>query len=151
VANGAVIGIGVVLIVLAVAGYNTPIPFTIADETRSATIPDVVAFCDSGIGQFAQLSPEVVRLCSENNNFMFGIYGAGLLGIGLIIGGSVMKQTKEEIEAKYSRGELTKDEFESKLKDRDSEDDDSIEILKKRYAKGEISKEEFEQMKKDLE
>jgi len=152
VANGQILAIGLLLIILAVAGYITPMSVTLADTTVNLTIPKVVAFCDSGIGQFSQMLPQVVMVCSQFNTFMFGIYGAGLIGLGLLIGGAVMKQTKEELEAKYSRGELTKDEFENELKDRDSEEDnDSMEILKKRYAKGEISKDEFDKMKKDLE
>ena len=151
-ANGQILAIGLLLIILAVAGYITPMSVTLAETTVNLTIPKVVAFCDSGIGQFSQMLPQVVMVCSQFNTFMFGIYGAGLIGLGLLIGGAVMKQTKEELEAKYSRGELTKDEFENELKDRDSEEDnDSMEILKKRYAKGEISKEEFDKMKKDLE
>jgi len=82
--------IGVLLIVLAVGGYFIPMPFTVAGETSSNTIPNVVAFCESGIGHFAQLSPEIVKFCSEFNTLMLGIYGSGLLGIILIIVGAVV-------------------------------------------------------------
>ena len=82
--------IGVLLIVLAVGGYFIPMPFTLAGEPASNAIPNVVAFCDSGIGQFAQMSPEIVKICSEFNTLMLGIYGSGLIGIILIIVGAVV-------------------------------------------------------------
>jgi len=88
--RGVLIGLGVLLIVLAVGGYITPLSITLADTTVNLTIPQVVAFCESGLGQFAQLSPQVVMVCSEYNNFMLGIYGSGLLGIVLIIVGAVV-------------------------------------------------------------
>jgi len=116
-----------IFLIIAVIGYSTPISITLADTTVNPTIPQMVAFCDSGIGQFAQMSPQVVMVCSEYNNFMMGIYGSGLLGIILIIVGSVT-------------GKKEKDESEQV--------ETSIEILKERYAKGEITKEEFENMKK---
>jgi len=129
-ARGGIIGIGVVLIVLAVAGYINPISVTLADTTVNLTIPQVVAFCDSGFGQISQMLAQVVMVCSEYKNFMMGIYGSGLLGIILIIVGLVTGKKEE---------------------DESEQVDTSIEILKERYAKGEISKEEFEKMKDDLE
>ena len=59
-ANGQAAAIGLLLIILAVAGYITPISVTLADTTVNLTIPKVVAFCDSGLGSLAQLSPQVV-------------------------------------------------------------------------------------------
>lgn len=128
-ARGGIIGIGVVLIVLAVAGYITPMSVTLADTTVNLTIPQVVAFCDSGVGQMSQMLAQVVMVCSEYKNFMMGIYSSGL-GIILIIVGSVTGKKEEDEPERV---------------------DTSIEILKERYAKGEISKEEFEKMKQDLE
>jgi len=167
-AKGGIIGIGIVLLIIAIIGYNFPITFTIADTTISPTMPQMVAFCDSGIGQFSQMSPQVVMVCSESNNLLMGTYGSGLLGIILIIVGSVLKGKKkdepkyeedslEKLEERYSKGELTQGEFESKKsniapkKDEPKQVDKSIEILRERYAKGEITKEEFDKMKKDLE
>ena len=143
-ARGALIGSGFVLIILAVAGYITPLPFTLAGETMSSTIPRMVAVCDSGLGQFAQLSPEMAILCSEYKNYMMGIYGAGLLGIILIIVGAVTGgHTNEEKILDTETGE-------TRYLD-PGDDEKAIQILKERYAKGEITKEEFESMKKDLE
>ena len=127
---------GIMLLVIAFVAYNAPLSFTLAGETMSATIPQLVAFCESGLGQFAQLSPEVVRICSEYNTLMLGIYGSGLLGIILIIVGAVAKG-----------GPRLDAEGHPEIE----EEDDSIEILKKRYAQGKINKEEFEEKKKDLE
>ena len=93
-ARGIIIGIGMIFLIIAVIGYNTPISITLADTTVNPTIPQMVAFCDSGIGQFAQMSPQVVLVCSEYNNFMMGIYGSGLLGIILIIVGAVSSEKK---------------------------------------------------------
>ena len=93
-ARGGIIGIGIIFLIIAVAGYTTPISVTLADTTVNLTIPKVVAFCDSGFGQFAQMSPQVVMVCSEYNNFMMGIYGSGLLGIILIIVGAVVSGKK---------------------------------------------------------
>ena len=170
--------IGVLLIVLAGGGYFIAIPFTLAGESVSITIPNVVAFCDSGIGQFAQMSPEIVKICSEFNTLMFGIYGSGILGIGLIIVGAVVpgKRHEEPTYVKDKRKEWSCEHCDYKTK---AEEDliehykldhaekkgdsfqrkygkkpisaETMEILKRRYAKGEITKEEFEDMKKDLE
>ena len=95
-ARVGIIGIGIILIVLAVVGYITPLPVTIAGITGSTTIPKVVAFCNSGVGQFSQMLPEVVLACSEYNNLLMGIYGSGLLGIILIIVGSVVPRKKND-------------------------------------------------------
>ena len=139
-ANGQAAAIGLLLIILAVAAYITPISVTLADTTVNLTIPQVVAFCDSGLGQFAQISAQVVMVCSEYKNFLMGIYGAGIGGVILLIVGAVKSGNKE----------LILDTDTSKTHYRD-EEDDSLNILKERYAKGEISKDEFKKMKKDLE
>ena len=141
-ARGGIIGIGIVLIVLAVAGYITPMSVTLADTTVNLTIPQVVAFCDSGFGQISQMLAQVVMVCSEYKNFMMGIYSAGIIGIILIIVGIVLPKTNKELIYAVDTG---KTEYRSTEKD-----DDILDILKKRYAQGEISKEEFEKLKKDL-
>ncbi len=93
-ARGEIIGFGIIFLIIAVIGYSTPISITLADTTVNTTIPKIVAFCDSGVGQFAQMSPQVVMVCSEYNNFMMGIYGSGLLGIILIIVGAIYTTKK---------------------------------------------------------
>jgi len=141
VARSEVATIGALLLIAGVIGYFIRMSVTMADTTVNLTIPQVVAFCDSGLGSLAQLSPQVVMVCSQYNTFMFGIYGAGLIGIILIIVGAVTGGTKELI---YNV-DTGKTDY------RSEEEDDSLKILKERYAKGEITKEEFEQKKKDLE
>jgi len=89
VANSSAIYFGIALVFVAVIGYNIPISITLADTTTKLTIPQMVAFCNSGLGQFAQMSPQFVMVCSEYNNFMIGIYGAGLIGIILVIVGAL--------------------------------------------------------------
>jgi len=130
-ANTVPITIGFLLIIGTVAGYMIPMSVTLADTTVNLTIPKVVAFCDSAYGQIGQWLAQVVMVCSEFNNFLIGIYGAGIGGVILVIVGAILP------------GEKKDDELE--------QDDTSLEILKERYAKGEISKEEFDNMKKDLE
>ena len=93
-ARGEIIGFGIIFLIIAVMGYGTPISVTLADTTVNLTIPKVVAFCDSGLGQLAQMSLQVAMVCSEYNNFMMGIYGSGLLGIILIIVGAIYTTKK---------------------------------------------------------
>jgi len=140
VARSEVATIGALLLGIAIIGYYYQMSVTLADTTVNLTIPQVVAFCESGLGSLAQLSPQVVMVCSQYNTFMFGIYGAGFIGIILIIVGAVTGKDKD----------LIYDVETGKTKYRD-EDDESLDIIKKRYAKGEITKEEFDKMKKDLE
>ena len=138
----------------------------------------MVAFCNSGAGQFSQMLPQVVMVCSEYKNLMMGIYGSALLGILLIIVG-VAKPSKSKGK-KDAHHETRKEwicehcDFKSKeevdlighYKEQhaDEKDDtyhrkygkkppspETLEILKRRYAQGEITKEEFDKMKKDLE
>jgi len=120
---------GVLLILLGIVGYNFPLGNTAADPNTILTIPVAAGICNSAMGQLGQaFSGEAVKTCSEWNNLLYGIYGAGVLGVILIIVGAVVpSKSKEE------------------------EDSNSLDILKDRYAKGEITKEEFDKMKKDLE
>ena len=88
--------------------------------------------CDSGVGQFSQMLPQVVMVCSEFHTLMMGMYGFVILGIVLIIVGAVVSGKKNDVQEREV-------------------EDDALDILEKRYAKGEITKEEFDKMKRDLE
>ena len=125
-ANGYVVALGITLLLIAILGYIVPISVTLADTTVNLTIPKVVAFCNSGFGQLSQMLPQVVMVCSEYNNFLIGIYGAGVIGVILIIVGEVVSEGRK------------------------TSDTNSLEIIKERYAKGEITNEEYRRMKKEL-
>ncbi len=125
---------GILLIFLGIVGYNLPLGNTAADPNTTLTIPVAVGICNSAMGQLGQAySGEAVKTCSEWNNLLYGIYGAGVLGVILIIVGAVKP------------GSSKKEDSEREV------EDDAIDILEKRYAKGEITKDEFDKMKKDLE
>ena len=130
-ANGWVIGLGIFLFINGATAY-----FWMLDS--GYTYPQIHEVCISDIGQLAQYwfggDEDTRKTCNHVQMVTYGIYGVGLLGIILIIVGSVVSGTKK----------AKKEDVEPK------QDDDSMEILKKRYAKGEISKKEFENMKKDL-
>jgi len=100
-ARDGIIGIGIFFLIIAIIGYNVPLPITLADTTTNLTIPKVVAFCDSGLGQLGQMLAQVAMVCSEYNNFMMGIYGSVLLGIILIIVGSVTGKKKKSAVCSY--------------------------------------------------
>ena len=70
---------------------------------------------------------KVLEDCKRLEAVTGGIYLLGIVGVIVLIVGSVMRGPKI------------------------LPDPSSTEILKERYAKGEITKEEFEQKKKDLE
>jgi len=161
-ANTVPITIGFLLIIVAVAGYIYPIT-----ETR-LTIPQVNDVCASGMGQLGQtFSGDVMKICREFGYLMYGIYGAGIGGLILIIVGAIIpgnKEEEKELRCGYcefktkSETELTEhyklDHAEKGAYQKKPEkvplSPETLEILKQRYAKGEISKEEFENMKKDL-
>jgi len=155
-AKGGIIGGGILLLIISIIGYNIPLGATEADPNTSLTIPVAAGICNSAMGQLGQaFSGEAVKTCSEWNNLLYGIYGAGMLGLLLIISGAVIpgkKQDEQSLEERYHKGEFTQGEFESKKSElKPKEDETSMKILKERYAKGEITKEEFDKMKKDLE
>ncbi len=133
-ARGGIIGGGIVLLIISIIGYNIPLGTTAADPNTALTIPVAAGICNSAMGQLGQaFSGEAVKLCSEWNIMLNGIYGSGILGLILIIVGSVVSGGQKEV---HHEREV---------------EDDALDILEKRYAKGEISKDEFDKMKKDLE
>jgi len=95
-ARGVIIAIGIFFLIIAIIGYNVPISVKLADTTTNLTIPQVVAFCDSGFGQIGQMLAQVVMVCSEYKNFLIGIYGSGVLGVILIIVGAIVSGKKKE-------------------------------------------------------
>ena len=115
--------VGGVLLVIAALGYVIPID-------SGYSIPQVVALCDSGMGELGRaFSSEILKGCSEFNGLLIGVYGSGVLGVILMIVGAVKPESSKK----------------------DKTDMNSLEILKERYAKGEITKDEFDKIKKDLE
>jgi hypothetical protein len=90
-ANGGLIGAGIIFLGIAIIGYIVPVN----DEGWS--IPDVTALCNSGMGQLGQaFSGDIVKVCSEYNMMLYGIYGSGLIGIILLIVGSVIPESKSK-------------------------------------------------------
>jgi putative membrane protein len=143
VARNEVIAAGIFLLFVAIIGYIVPISVTLADTTANLSIPQVVAFCNSGFGQIGQMLPQVVMVCSEHNNLMIGIYGAGVVGVILIIVGVILSEKNKELIYDVNTGKTKYRSIEN--------EDEALDILKKRYAQGEITKDEFEDKKKDLE
>jgi uncharacterized membrane protein len=80
---------------------------------------------------------------------MFGVIAAILNAIN-----KKKKPTRndltDELNRKYSKSEITSDEYDRKVAEYDNNKNDPVEILKIKYAKGEITKEEFEEKKKDI-
>ena len=96
-ANGNVIIAGIFILAVAIIGYILPI-----DEGYS--IPQVVALCNSGMGQLGQaFSGDIVKSCSEFNGLLMGVYGSGILGLILIIVGAVIpsKSKQEKLTCSY--------------------------------------------------
>ena len=70
--------------------------------------------------------------------------GGGIIGIVLIV-------IAIWAVFQYSSKGGMNNPFSNNRIDRQTSDEDAMEILKKRYAKGEINQEEYERMKKELE
>ena len=126
-AKVGIIGAGIFFIIIAGAGFVIPI-------SEGYTFIGIKEWGSSGFGQLGQaFSGEMQKNCSQYKMVSYGIYGAGILGLVLLIVGAVLPGNKRE---STSTREI---------------EDDALDILEKRYAKGEISKEEFYKMEKDLE
>ena len=127
-ANGVAIGIGVFFLIIAGLGFVYPV------SDHGYTIVQVDEICKSGMGQLAQFfSGSSQQSCQQIKLISYGVYGFGLIGIILIIAGSVASRGQKEV-----------------YYPREVEEESPLDILEKRYAKGEISKEEFDKMKEDL-
>ena len=128
-----VIGAGIGIIILAGFGFFTPA------APNGITTPQLNDLCVAGyfenawvaMGNRMMFGPDfqqkVLEDCKRLEAVTGGIYLLGIVGVIVLIVGSVMRGPKI------------------------LPDPSSTEILKERYAKGEITKEEFERMKKDLE
>jgi len=86
VVKGGAVGAGIVLIVLAGAGFLYPI----TDEGYS--IPRLNDLCLSEIGQLGQLlgGSDTAETCYQIKLMTYGIYGLGLIALILIIVGAVV-------------------------------------------------------------
>lgn len=83
-ASFTLLGLGILFFIIAGFGYVYPF------LENGNTISQYVNLCSSGIGQFGKLfSSQFQGDCSIARNFLFGIYGLGLIGIILIIIGSL--------------------------------------------------------------
>ncbi len=90
--NLGLIGSGIIFLIITGFGYVIPL----ADELDNS-IPDVVALCNSGMGQLGQsYSQDMIKACSEYQIILYGIYGSGILGIILVIVGVVISESKEK-------------------------------------------------------
>lgn len=90
-AKGGLVALGVFFLVSAIVGYIVPV------NDEGWTIPDVSALCNSGMGQLGQaFSGDVVKVCSEYDIMLMGVYGSGVLGIILLVVGVVIPSTSKE-------------------------------------------------------
>jgi len=122
--DGGIIGLGIFILVISIIGYNIPSIVTEADPNTTLTIPVAVGICNSGMDQLGQaFSAEAVKICSEWNISLYGIYGVGVSGVILMIVGAVVpsKSKKEKLTCSYcnfvamSEAELLKHNSENHL------------------------------------
>ena len=101
-ANGAAIGIGIFFLIIAGVGFVYPV-------SDGYTIVQVDDICKSGLGQLGQLfSASGQQGCQQVKLMSYGVYGSGLIGIILLITGSVSSRGQKEIH--YER-EIPDDAF----------------------------------------
>jgi len=86
------VGIGIVLVVLFVAGFT--VPFT----STGFSIIQVNDVCKSDLGQLGQLfGGDLLKICQDFQLIAFAIYGAGIVGIVLIIVGFIISVKKKTV------------------------------------------------------
>ena len=94
-ANAGAVGAGVVLLGLAVIGFIIPL------NDMGWSAPQIHDICSSGLGQIGQaFSGDVQKVCSEFKYVTYGIYGFGLIGIILLIVGSVVPSSSKALTCK---------------------------------------------------
>ena len=83
-ANFTLLVFGIFFFIIYGFGYIYPL------SENGDTIPQYVDLCSSGMGQLGKLfSSQVQENCGIAYNLLFGIYGFGLIGIILIVIGSL--------------------------------------------------------------
>jgi len=95
-ARVGIIAVGIFFLIVAVIGYIFPFQDTTSsDPAATETIPQAVRVCNSEMGQLAQsFSAEISKICSDYNVMIMGVYGSGILGLILIVVGSVVPGKK---------------------------------------------------------
>jgi len=86
------VGIGIFLLVLFVAGFIVPY------NSTGFSIIQVNDVCKSDLGLLAQLfAGDLLKICQDFQLIVFGIYGAGIVGIVLIIVGFIIPVKKKTV------------------------------------------------------
>jgi len=95
-ARVGIIAGGTFFLIIAIIGYIFPFQDTTSPDPAAAeSIPQAVRACNSEMGQLAQsFSAEISKICSDYNVMIMGVYGSALLGLILIVVGSVVPGKK---------------------------------------------------------